>query len=520
MLILISILFLFVTALALLILKITRPEFRFAWLTALGGTSLAWLIVLIWQTQLPLSFTFPSWQPPSLFAASPALSADGLSWPYAFSLVTLVIAILLTSSVREDFPNSYLWSVEIALCGLGLLAITAGNPLTLALAWAALDLSELVTMLRESADQQSSERAVVAFSTRAAGIILLLLANAVSAAAGKPFDFLSTPPQAGLLLLAAAGLRLGVLPLHLPYQSDSSLRRGLGTMLRLVSAASSLILLARIPTASLESPFTPLLLILSAIAALYGGWMWMRAPDELTGRPFWMIGLAGLAVASALFGDSSGSVGWGVALILAGGALFLSSLQQIWLNRALWIGAWALSSLPFSLTALGWQNNTSNWGFLLPIFLVAQAFIMTGFVRHALRPSTRTPLSAQPVWAKTVYPAGIGLLILLQFLLGFWGWGGALTIGLVPAGIAASLLTLGLLWAMPRFSFLNPVRAHWIQPTVASRLDRLYQNLWVLYRWLGQLTQSISDVLEGDGGIMWTLLFLIFFVLLIAQRKP
>ncbi len=422
--------------------------------------------------------------------------------------------------MREDFPNPFIWAVEISLCGLGLLAVTAANPLTLALVWAALDILELITMLRAAADAESSERAVIAFSTRAAGIILLLLANAVSYTAGKPVDFVSMPPQSGLLLLAAAGLRLGVLPLHLPYRSEASLRRGLGTMLRLVTASSSLILLARIPTASLESPITPLLLILSAIAALYGGWMWLRASDELTGRPFWMIGLASLAVASALFGDPAGTVGWGVALILAGGALFLSSLQQTWLNRALLIGAWVLSSLPFSLTALGWQSTISNWGFFLPFFLVAQAFIMAGFVRHALRPSTRSPLSSQPVWAKTVYPAGIGLLLLIQLLLGFFGWDGAFTVGVIPAGIAASLLTLGLLWATPRFPFLNPVRAHWVQPSFTSRLDRLYQNLWVLYRWLGRLTQSISNVLEGDGGIMWTLLFLIFFVLLISQRKP
>ncbi len=508
MLILISIVLIFATALALLILRITRPDFRFSWLTALGGTFLAWLTVLIWQ-------------PASLFSVSPALSADGLAWTYAFSLVTLAIAILLTSSAREDFPNPLVWSASLILCGLGLVAVTASNPLTLALAWAALDLLELITMLRASTEAQSSERAVIAFSTRAAGIVLLLLANAVSVAvAGKPLDFLSTPPQAGLLLLAAAGLRLGVLPLHLPYHSESSLRRGLGTMLRLVSAASSLILLARIPTSSLASPVSVLLLILSAIAALYGGWMWMRAPDELIGRPFWLIGIGGLAVGSALFGNPAGTVGWGAALILAGGALFLSSLQQIWLNRALWIGAWTLSALPFSLTALGWQNNAGAWGFFLPFFLIAQAFIMTGFLRHAMRPSTRSPLASQPVWARSVYPIGIGFLILIQILLGLWGWEGALALGVLPAGAAASLLTLGLLWATPRFSFLNPVRAHWIQPAFPSRLDQIYQNLWTLYLWLGRLTQTISAILEGDSGIMWTLLFLIFFVLLAAQRKP
>jgi hypothetical protein len=221
-----------------------------------------------------------------------------------------------------------------------------------------------------------------------------------------------------------------------------------------------------------------------------------------------------------LLGNPTGSTGWGVALILTGGALFLSSVQQVWLNRALLIGAWALSSLPFSLTAFGWQNNAGGWEFFLPVFLVAQAFIMTGVVRHAMRPSTRGPLESQPVWARSVYPVGIGLLLFIQFLLGFWGWNGAFAIGTWPAGIAASLLTLGLLWATPRFSFLNPMRARWIQPSVTSRLDRLYQNIWTLYRWLGRLTQTISNVLEGDGGVMWTLLFLIFFMLLIAQRRP
>ena len=88
--------------------------------------------------------------------------------------------------------------------------------------------------------------------------------------------------------------------------------------------------------------------------------MWLRAPDELIGRPFWIIGLASLAVAAALLGNPIGAVSWGIALILLGGALFLASVQQIWISRALLIGAFSLSALPFSLTASGWQGNISK----------------------------------------------------------------------------------------------------------------------------------------------------------------
>src|SRR5581483_4108679 len=394
MLILITILLLFAAALTLVILRLTRPEFRFTWVIAVAATFLAWITVLLWQTQIPLSFTLLPWQPANLFSTSPSFSADGLSWPYAVSLVTLALAILLTASAREGFSSSFAWAGSITLCGLGLLAVTAANPLTLAMVWAALDLTELIVMLRTVNEREAGERVVAAFSTRAIGIILLILANVVSSASGKTTEFTSIPPQAGLLLLVAAGLRVGVLPLHLPYSSETSLRRGLGTALRLVTASSSLVLLARIPTASLASPLTPFLLVFACIAALYGGWMWMRAPDELTGRPYWLIGLGALAVASALRGDQSGATAWGVALVLAGGALFLTSVQQIWLNRALLIGAWALSTFPFSLTAVGWQTDVSGLTIFLPLLLAAQALIIAGFIRHALRPSTRASLES------------------------------------------------------------------------------------------------------------------------------
>jgi hypothetical protein len=520
MFILITTLLLFATALTLALLHFLRPDFRFAWLLSVGLVFLALVSVLLWLTQLPISLTMPSWQVANLFSASPSLLADGLSWPYALSLVILAIAILLTASAREGFPDPIGWALSLTLCGLGLLAVTANNPLTLVLAWAAVDLTEVVIMLWSVNGRVPNERTVIAFSLRAAGIVLVLMAQVIGNVQGKTVDFVSLPPQAGLLLIVAAGLRLGVLPVHLPYSSESPLRRGLGTMLRLVSAASSLVLLTHIHAASLSFPLTPILSILTCVAAVYGGWMWLRAPDEITGRSYWIIGLGSLAVASALRGNPAGATAWGVALVLAGGALFLASVQQIWLNRVLLITAWAISSLPFSLTAAGWQNNSGSFDFTLPVFIVAQAFLIAGLVRHALRPSLRAPLETQPVWAKRVYPAGIGILLFVQLLLGFWGWDGAFQLGVLVPGIAASLLSLGLLWAIPRFPVLNPVPAHWLQPSSTSRLDQLYQILWGGYRWLGNISQTISQILEGEGGIMWVLLFLILFVSLIVQRKP
>ena len=525
MFILITVLFLFATALTLAILQVTRPNYRFAWLVAAGGSFLTWVGVLLWQARMPLMLDLPPWGSPALFADAPAFLADRFTWPYALALSTLGLAVILTAVVRENFPAPFPWAGTLMLIGLGLLAILADNPLTLALVWAAIDLTELITQLVSMEGENASERVVAGFAARLLGLSLLLWTGLSSLSRGAPLDFRAPLPEAGVYLILAAGLRLGILPLHLAYPTESAVRREFGTTVRLVSAASSLVILARIPAQGISSPLAPFLLALTAGACLYGGWMWMRSPDELTGRPYWVIVLASLAIAAALRGNPVGSVAWGVALVLAGGALFLATIQHKILNRVLLIaGLWGISSLPFSPTASGWANGADpSWVVWVtwPLFLIGQAMLAAGFIRHAARPTASVPLDAQIAWARNIYPVGIILPLATLLLVGLFGWDGALAFGTLPAGLAAAALTGALLWLTPRLRWLNPVRAHWVRAQgEPSRLEFFYRSLWNLYTGLGRLGNSISIALEGDGGILWALLFLVLFLSLLAPRVP
>ena len=520
MFILITVAILFLTGLALLVLRFIVPQFRYTWLVATGGSILAWISAFAWQTQMPIALQFSIWQPTILFTQSPTFIADEIAWVFTLSIVTLCLAIIITSVVRSNFPNVTSWAGILVLTSLGILAVVADNPLTLVLIWAAIDLTELIAQMRFVEDPKLSERAVIAFASRATGTLILLWADMVSAANGQTFDFRSAPPQAGLYLLAAAAPRLGVLPLHLPYPNELSIRRGFGTGLRMISAVSSLILLTRIPSSSVTSPLTPYLLLLVSFAAIYGGWMWMRAPDELTARPFWLIGMGSLAVAAALRADPVGAAAWGCALILAGSALFLSSETNRWLTRALWIGVLGISALPFSLTATGWNSGGPNFWPAWPFLLIAHAMLIAGFIRHSQRTAIRNINEEQPIWARNVYPIGIALLLIMTILLGLFGWTGTLQIGSWIAASVATVLTIGLLWLIPRLRILNPVRAHWVRPSNPSWLDLGYQALWNLYRQLGRISNSLSSVLEGESGIMWTLLFLVLFISFFAQGTP
>ena len=520
MLILLTVLLFFFIAVALVILYWVRPAARYSWLIAAGGALLGWGSVLVWQFTLPLTFKLPPWEPASLFLESLSFTADSLTWPFAISVSTLILAVLLTAPARENFPDPLPWAATLILGGLGLLAVLADNPLSLLMAWSAIDLTELTAQLRSVDGPQPSEKVVTAFATRIAGIGMLLWASMVSISAGSLMNFQDAPPQVGLYLLLAAGLRLGVFPLHLPYASESAIRRGFGSTLRLVSAASSLILLARIPTISVVSVFTPFLLSLVALAAVYGSWMWLRAPDELTARPFWLIGLASLAMASALRGNPVGAAAWSCALLLSGGALFLSSAHQIWLSRALWIGMWGISTVPLSITATGWASDISSFWPVWPFLLIAQALLLAGYLRHAMRPTLRINFETLDRAAQYVYPLGIGILLAILFLLGLWGWEGAFKFGAFLPSLIGILLGGVAIWLAPRLRVLTPLRAHWVRPAATTWMDWFFRGLWGLYRQVGRLSNTFTAILEGDGGFMWTLLFMVLFVFLIAQGNP
>ena len=290
--------------------------------------------------------------------------------------------------------------------------------------------------------------------------------------------------------------------------------------MRLISAASSLILLARVAPGSTNSAIIAILLLVVALTVLYAGWTWLRAPDDLAGRPFWVIGMAGLALAAALRANAVGAAAWGCALVLTGGALFLVSVQNLWLNRTLMAAAFGLTALPFSLTASGWGSGTDTFFLSWPLLVTGQALLVAGFVRHSLRPGSRENLEGQPIWARNVYPAGVAVLLITSLALGFIGWDGAHQVGVWIPSLVATILAIMLVWLTPRLRILNPIRAHWVRPASRPWLGYFAQGFWNTYQTLRRLSDTITGVLEGEGSIMWTLLFLALFISLMSRGMP
>ncbi len=515
MFVIITLSLLFLASFTMAVLRLTRRPAAFAWLVSALTAVLAWASILLWQFNLPVSLPINPWSPVTLFNVGPHFEADSYAWLYALSLGALAAAVILTSPARMAVLSPVSWIGSVALALLALLAVMADNILTLALAWTAIDLLEYLNTLRISHSSSLNERAVISFSVRAAGTGFAMWAAVVSAAGGQLASLKETPPQAWLFMLLAVGLRLGVIPLHLAYREDPGLRRGIGSSLRLTAAATSLVVLARLPVGVVDEPLLPLLLALVALAAFYAGWKWLSLPDEISARPYWIIGMSALSLASALRGSPQGSAAWGAALVLFGGLSFLYSSRQAWFTRLFAGLALFLLSLPFTLTATGWMGNFPLPGLFWPLFLSAHAMLVAGYIRHLFRGGD-TPFGELPRWAQAAYPLGLAIFVVTILLTGLWGWPGSLQIGAWT--IALLMVALA---GMVTLAYLRLHRLFTPQPKEPveagiSHFARLQEFLagllWGLYRLAGRLFGYLSTLLEGDGGLLWTLLLLLIFI--------
>ncbi len=526
MLTILPVIILLLAAAAILILQRVKPGFGYAWMTGTIATVIAWGLILAMRWIKTTALVINGWQPLPNIERTLVFQFDTISWSYAFALASLALAILLTLSARlRPDSDTRIWARNLIVIGIGILAVLSGNALTFAITWTAIDIVELATILNVVRTPRQSLEAILAFGIRSGGTLALLWAMAVSASQGLVFTFADIPPLAALFLLIGAGLRLGVLPLNLPYQEEVPLRRGIATALRIVSAVSSLAILARLPQNAVTDAWQPYLLAFSTLAALYGAAMWAAASDELSGRIYWIISFSAMSIGCVVQGQPQSSLIWGLALILGGSIIFLYNARGrkvVWLPILMLV---SLSGLPFTLTASGWAgllgSPLNSAGIF---FLLALALLLLGYVRHCMHPGE--PLQDKERWAQTIYPVGLTVLIIPAWL--------------IPAVSGNSMLTLGVWWAGPimltlaALAFLLFYRVGWSRPPEAnagwfvllakragkwlarfSSLNWLYQFMWWVYRQAAGVIQIITVLLEGDGGVLWVVVLLTLLIALI-----
>lgn len=504
-----------VTVMTLTVLRLLRPGYSYAWPIAVVGSFVAWISVFLWQIDLPENIVLYNYKYSEIFNFIVSLSADGINYPYALGISSLVMAAILTSAMKAREANPLGWVAVLIIAVFGLSAVLADNPLTLVIAWSVLDIAGLISSLNASDDPIFSKRAIFSFSFRVIGTGLILWVGILDPSFGKSFNLTSNPGNIGILLILGVIIRSCAIFFRLPYSKDSSIRNGYETTYKLISITATLVLLSHIMLDIGNQWALMLILIIIALAGILSVYLWLTTPREITSQTFWIFGLISLSIVSTLQGNPVGSAAWGSASLFTGGLLFLYTARNKVLTIILIASAYILSSLPFSLTATGWSSfQPTSWVFFI-VLIPLLGLLTSGYIRSTLL-DEKESLGNQPRWVKIFYPTGLVTLALTGLVLGATGWVGAGQIGALIPALISTILTVVISIILVRIPTSARLESRFISKPAAwveftASLGR------ELFRTIGVLLDILTAIFEGDGGVLWTILFLVVFISILGN---
>ncbi len=517
MLILSPVLIFIIFAIVLSLISWLRPKASYIWLIAALGALLSWISIWVLRSEIGNTITLLDWEKTGLFDFSLKLFLDEISWTFALILSTLVFAVILTDVSRASETDSSSWIGSMLISALGILAVLGENIETILFLWVVIDILDLIVILLRVRGYEKQQGVILYFSTSFFGTMLIIFAGVISYSQNIHLTFENISPEINLILIFAVGLRLGVFPLQAPFLKDPAQQRGLGSIIKLIQPAASLLLLVRIAEVGVPTALIPYLLLLSGMAAIYGAIAWARSKDEIRGRRYWILSLASFAIASAILAKSQAVFTWSQLLIYSGALIFLASAHTRSRIIIVLIGIFSISSLPFSASQGASSLFSAPFNILLIPFVISHAILISGYFRHAT--TSGKDISGVEPWVKAVYPLGLALILITHWLTGTifsFNIEMANHNPIVWSGIVALILTsLIIYFSARKISFPS---------IVFSSLDNIFSLAW-FYKLSNKTFNVLSlglnfftNLIEGRGGVLWAILLVTLILTLSFQN--
>ncbi|MEA4812574.1 MAG: hypothetical protein VB108_08400 [Anaerolineaceae bacterium] len=520
-------------SLVVLVMNRFQKRISLAWLFSMAVSLIALALVYFLRLYLPSHFELIAWKPLSIYNNAPFLQISYQSWPYAVAMITLLAAVIITDPSRsQNMQSAVPWAGLLGLGGLHLAAITAGDPLSIIAAWTMIDIVEFAYLLRMQSFSGKNERLISALSLRWLSVLALQLATMAGWQIKPGFSLAEIPSGASLFFLLAAALRLGVLPIYVPYLTNERVPRGIAAISRLAPAFSALTLIAHLPGEflTLSKWLINALHLFALLAALYASLFWLTRENLSQGRPYWIIALSAFVVQSALNGQPEAGQAWGLAMLLVGGELFLFDPPIRRINFLPLLALLGLVGLPYTPAGIGWQGLISpHFTWTGAIFILSHALLVAGYLRYtAAASSTITGLEKH---VRFTFPFGLILILFSIAVLGIIGRPEALSMSpWLPPVISLGLVSFGAVVSF-KIGFGRSLRAYTKKipgyrfiPVIFSGVQSVFSLGWVyslgiwLIKPLRSIGEFLSGVFESEGGTIWYLVFMVILLTLFMTR--
>lgn len=487
---------------------------------------------LLGRLPLPDSFSIP-WSPASLFSEPIIFRTSLPSIAFAVYLCCLLLLIEWTRPMRHS-PGRSSRVVIYLLTMSGILACFASNPLAVVIVWAIIDFLSFLAIFFLQSPVEIGPHGISSSLSQSMGILainmlgtILVLFSLFVGSHGPPTDWsilwsaylFSLSP---ILFLAGIVFRLFLAPAQLTFSRIQTTSAGTEILLRIVSPAVVLCLLANIwpsqpvlpgGTAGFAWAVIPLSLVI-----LLGGWQWCLSSSAYGRRDIFFLILPSFALLSAVVSPRADGIflAAGAMLILGGGILLV---YFGFLSHRRWMAAFPVllgllfSGLPFTPISV-WSTSVypgllsvSGIPALLPLAL-SHVFILCAIFRSAFESVEEFP-SNEPLFLLTF---SLGMGVCLSFLL-YPGWNGLVSTASVTVPVLLLLLAILLIFLIRRFQRTGTSLFLFLEKFF--RLDWLQRGLIFFFQKTAILVSGVETFLSGEGAMLWSLgiallLFLVF----------
>jgi hypothetical protein len=465
-----------------------------------------------WLLSLGFSITNPEirlnldWNPGSILLSKPALIFDGISIPLALSLA----GIILYTALSQRFSTPQLAWIS-TLGGICYLTVNSDNVYTFLLFWTLIEIYLITYSVLNQGVTERDFQLILPIVVRLGTPLLLIYAAMIGMEEGINAHFSGFNTAAGPILLLAGGFGLIVLFLGAEITTFDGEREDLERILRLLPAAISIMLITR--GAELMDPILvqPGLKIIIAIPSMLLGFFSIISTSRELSIKIWSYGVVGLIIASALISSSS-SFSWGMVLLLPGALIYQSYKSKSLLIVALIIATIGTIPLPFLPAWNG--SGLFTHGVSGVMFAIAAGTLFGGIFSKNLslineeeKPSVPVPL---------LYILSPIILLITQVLI-------ALEYNLLDS--SKKFLSLPILVWIPVFLIVLIYIFGERIPVV--NLFRIQENIQITRRLISlfasgtarivnQAVVLITNLFEGEGGLIWALLIGFLLVTLIT----
>ncbi|HEY61438.1 MAG TPA: hypothetical protein G4N95_02190 [Anaerolineae bacterium] len=448
---------------------------------------------------------------------------DNISWGYLVSITTLILAVLLTESSYHGTIVSNGWAYTLGLGGVGVFAVTSGNLLTFSYTWTLLSVIILVILITTAGSQRIRKTAIINFVIQMLGISLLIL-GMMSLGDRVSLDaFMEVPQNIAILFILAAGALLGVILPDDQLFIERNMKRGFGTVLRLIPVTSSLVFISRLQFSPSNDMKVMLLILVIFIIAIYGSFHWILERNLFDGRLAWIMVGASLTLITKLFGLNNLTILLGQAIIFSSALIFLTKITSPLIYKITRMGLVVILGFPlvigngFVLTVLNQPEFPLFYKILLiTLFNLLFSLQIFGYFMHSYH-INKNYGEIKP-YGNLLSVIGLILILLVQLLtiiLGFvngqfvflrW-W-----VGMVPLAISIGFYYFYLhnVEKKPSGRYLGYVDK-------VFSLDWIYQIILRTYKFLGGIIHQATMVIEGDAGFLWAVLIAALLIAIFSK---